>query len=405
MSSPVAHLPFLAFVRDAGDVEVLKQFVATHGWPETSVVAGDIKTAAEHLKSNPSPTTLLVEVPSAQEAPALLDALAEVCDPDTKVIIIGGINEYSFYCWLTDIGIANYMLKPLKAEALAATYVRAQTSGQAQTKVEKPPAKVITVMGTRGGTGESTIALNLAGIIAETTKKNVGLVDIDPHEGSLGLALDLEPSRGFREALEKPDRIDALFIDRVVSKPHKYLSVLSAEETLQEQVNVHEQAADALLKELRAKFDVVVLDIPRHITAFSSKCLAQADYAVLVAEPSLASLRDTLRLSDLYRDTLKIKPPIIVLNRVGLAAKHEVKLADFEKGVNAKVAASVPFAPDIFMPVGREIAALKHKAHAAVKPLYQLAQQLLPEVKSPEAKPAKSGGLFVKKTEDKDATK
>jgi pilus assembly protein CpaE len=401
MSKSQTHTPFLAFAKDAADLETLKAFAEAHQWHATCIQQGDIKTATQYLKDNAAPSLLLVEIASAAEAPALLDGLAEVCDASTKVIVIGSINEYSFYCWLTEIGISSYLLKPLTAPMLDAALAKSVEKTSGAGKTEKPLAKTIAVLGARGGVGASTVALNLAGVIAEQSKKKVALADMDAQEGTIALTLDLEPSRGFREALEKPDRVDSLFIDRVMSKPHKYLSILSAEESLQERLAIHENAASALIKEMRDKFDVVVMDIPRYLSPFGRACLAEADNVVVVAELTLASLRDTLRISDLMRESLKMKPPVIVINRKG-ATKHEMKAGDFEKGVNAQIAHSISFAPDLFMPVSTDIPALKVKTHAAVKPLYQLAEQLVPEAKSSlivkESK--KLGGLFKGKKKD-----
>ncbi len=396
-----AYLPFLAFIKDEKELATLKAFAEKRLWPETAIQSGDITTAVEHLKTNPSPEVLLVEVSTPAEASKQMDALAEVCDPDTKVIAIGSVNEYSFYCWLMDIGIFSYLLKPLTAEVLETTLAKAGDKGLPAGQA-KAPGKVIAVTGTRGGVGATTFSLNLAGAITEISKKNVALVDIDPREGSVALTLDLEPSRGFREALEKPDRIDSLFIDRVMNRHGKYLSVLSSEESLQEQFHIHDNAADALIKELKDKFDFIILDVPRTHDAFGRKCMALADQVVIVTELNLLCLRDTLRLNDLMREALKTKPPLLVASRTGLN-KHEMKISDYEKGVNADIIGKIPFAPDVYTHISSDIPSVKFKAHAAVKPLYQLVGQILPELKP--AAPAKDekGGFFKsKKKSDKD---
>ena len=386
--------PFLAFAAATHDVGALKEFATAQGWPENAVHQGDIRQATEYLKKHPSPALLLVELPSAAEANVLLDALADVCDPDTRVITIGDINEYSFYCWLMDIGISSYLLKPLTQQMLEGAYNRSlhQTAGTAGK--EKQPGKVIAVVGTRGGVGATTTAINLAAILADATNKSTALVDIDPQQGSVALALDIEPSRSLRDALEKPDRIDSLFIERVMTKPMPNLSVLSAEESLLEHIKTSEHAGELLIKELRDKFEYVVLDIPRYFNTHTRQCFQRADFVVMVAEMTLLSLRDSLRLSDLMREAYKMHPPVIIANKVGHAAKHEMKKADFEKGINHEVSYSVPYAPDIYMPISTDFPALKAKQHAAVKPLYELAAHLVPAVKKNIAKGKKGFSLF-----------
>ncbi len=228
-------------------------------------------------------------------------------------------------------------------------------------------------------------------------------MDIDPQKGSIALALDIEPSKGFREALERPDRLDSLFLERAMHKHGKHLFVLDSEETLHDRFTIHDSAADVLLKELKDNYQVIILDMPRHLNAYTRKCLAHANEVVIVTETTLAGLRDTLRLGDMLRLNYDNMPSVVVANRVGMANKHAVKDADFEKGINDKIAHKVPFAPDIYMPVGPDIAAVKAKGHSAVKPLYDLAVRLLPGISiqkgkaaapAAEKKEAKGGGFF-----------
>jgi len=392
--------PFMAFANDAADVENLKTFAASHQWAQADIHQGDIRTATEFLKSHKSPVLLMVELPSAAEAPALLDALADVCDPETKVMAIGGINEFSFYSWLTDIGIFNYMLKPLTLASLEATYQKSMQTPSGQIRPGKTPAKTIAVIGTRGGVGNSTVCLNLAGMIADMSpQKQVVLVDLDPQMGSIALSLDIEPSRGLRDAFEKPERIDSLFIDRVMSRPLKNLSILSAEEALHERVNMNENTVPVLFKELRDKFDVIIVDVPRHLEDYARQAMKLSDNIVMVTELMLLSLRDALRLGDLLRESLKVAPAIVVTNRAGAVPKQEMQVADFEKGITAKVSHRIPYAPEVFMPIGTEIPVLKMKSHASVKIYQALAEQLVPDLKQKSAEVGKKSGMFKKKPE------
>lgn len=392
--------PFLAFASDDKDIDAIKAFASAHQWPDNCVMRGDISTAAEFLKSHASPALLLVDLPSATEAPALLDALANVCDPDTKVITTGTVNEYSFYCWLMDIGIFSYLLRPLTPQTLESAWQKSVEIKQAASK-EKQPAKIFAVMGTRGGVGASTVAANIAGIIGELAQKKVALVDLHPQEGSIALMMDIEPSRGLREALERPERIDFLFIERVMHTVNKHLSVLSAEEALHDPIGISPHAADALFKELREQFDVVILDLPRYLTPFIRASLKEAEEVVLVSELTLLSLRDVLRIGDMLRDGMKMPAPMIVANRVGAMPKQETPLADFEKGINGKVLSRIGYAPEVFANISNEIPALKHKANPVMKPLYALAEALVPEAKA-EAVKAKKSLFSRKKKSDED---
>ncbi len=378
VSAPISS--FVAFASQEVDVEALKEFAHSKGLPTSDIYQGTIVNAIEFLSNNASPDLLLVEIPERNEATPLLDRLAELCDPSTNVITIGKVNEYSFYCWLLEIGIAHYMLSPIDRQILDSAFEKITASSA--TKSDKPQCKTIAVMGTRGGVGTTTVAINLAGILAEGTRKKVALVDLDPQEGSVSLALDIQPSVGLRDVLQKPDRIDSLFLDRIMNKFGKYLSVLSAEEALSDQLIINENAATPLLAELTSKYDYVVLDVPRHMNMFSRICLQSADHTLLVTELSLLSLRDTLRMQDAMREGWKAKPPLIIANRVGLAPKQEVPVADYEKGANIKIYEHISFAPDLFMQISSAIPAVEHKNQKTMQPLYKIAAVIAPQIKN-----------------------
>lgn len=375
--APTGKSPFYAFVKDAQDLDILRQFAEKQNWPAANVHEGDITTATEFLAANRPPGLLIIEVPSAQAAPEQFNKLADVCDPDTKVLAVGNINEYSFFCWLTEIGIFGYLLRPLTVQAIETAWAKA-VAPSAGGKSAKAPGKCIGVMGARGGVGATSVAVYMAALLAQDQDKKVALVDLDPQDGSVALLLDMEPSRGLREAFERPDRMDGLFLERVAQKSEHQFYVMSGEESMFERVHYHEQAAELFLKELQEKYDIIIFDLPRRAEPFFRGCLRACETVFLVAQPTLQALRDTMRLLDLFRDQLRIKPPMLVVNSVGHAPKHEMSSADFDKGINGKAEYHVPFAPDIFLTLSGTMEGLKNKQSPALKVLQQMAAMISP---------------------------
>lgn len=397
---PSAKPPFFAFVRDAADQEALRRFAHAHDWDDSSVLEGDISTASEFLGNHTSPVLLVVEIPSAEQAPALLDALANVCDPGTKVAIVGNINEYSFFCWLQEIGVFHYLLRPLNVEALESMYQKLAVPQAADGATEKEPGKVVALIGTRGGSGTTSIALLLAALIAEKTEKHVALVDADPQDGSASLLLDLEPSRGFKEAIEKPDRIDNFFLERTMVKASERLHILSGEENINEQVEYNEEAADQLIEMLREKYHLIVFDLPHTLNPFVRKTIRLADSVMVVSEQSLQGLRDAMRINEWLKEKLKIAEPVFIANKVGLEKKHEVDKEDFEKSLNAKINYQIPFSPEIFMEIANDLAVLKKTDEDGYKVLYDICKFIDPTMVSEEeeaGKGKKKGRRSLKK--------
>lgn len=366
---------FLAFVSDGESLSVLRRFALSQSWDADCIHKGDISTAAEYLHSHAGPDFLLVEVPDAESAPDLLDNLADVCDPAVRVIVTSDVDEYSFFRWLTEIGIHHYLLKPLTEEALLDA-ISATPSRQAGEPEEKL-GKLYSVIGTRGGVGASTVALNLAAAIAQHHKTPTGLLDLDAHWGTLSLMLDLEPGRGLRDALAKPDRIDGLFMERVLLKYDEHFSILSSEEPFDETIHVASGAAEALIAESRRKFAVTVADVPRDLSPSQRAYLTEADHILVVTELSLLGLRDAMRLNDLLREKLGLRRVHFVANRIGMLPKYEMKPADFEKNLGSKFYGSIPFDIEAFGKVATGELAVLHKHPSPMgKALTELADQL-----------------------------
>lgn len=363
-----ARVPFLGFVSDETSLATLRQFAASQGWGASAVHAGTIATASTFLKNHPSPDTLMVEVADVAGAPAAFDALADVCDPGVRVIVTGSINEFTFYSWLMELGISSYLLKPFTPEALENAWRKATTGGGAQA-APRAPGKLIAVVGSRGGAGATTVAANIAYILGHERKKSTAFLDLDLQGGIGALAFDIEPARGLREALEKPDRIDSLFLERVMVKLEKQFGVLSAEEPLETNIHYHDGTADTLLASVRQNYSYVIADVPRALTPLARGTLQRADQVLLITELELAALRDTLRMLDFLKDVLKAKPPVLVANRVGLSKHFEMAKGDFEKGAGIKVAAQIPFVAEAYGAIasGKMLSAVaKGPASAAI---------------------------------------
>lgn len=365
---------FRAFVPDAESLSVLQRFALSQGWNSDCIHKGTVTEAVEFLAGHPGPDFLLIDVPDAESAPELLDRLADVCDSGVRVIVTSTVDEFSFYRWLTDIGVHHYLLKPLTDEALQNAISAAPVAAEAKTE---KLGKLYSVMGTRGGAGTSTVALNLAAAIGVNHHTPTALLDLEAQWGTQSLMLDLEPGRGLREALAKPDRVDGLFMERVMLKVRENLTVLSSEEPLDEPIVIHADAAQALIGQSRRKFAVTVAELPREITPFTQEFLRASDHIVIVTELTLLGLRDAMRLSDLLKDKMQLKRVHFVASRTGLLPKHELKQVDFEKSLGTKFYGTVPFDADAYSRTATgEIEVLRKHASAMGKGLAHIADLL-----------------------------
>ena len=333
---------FLAFVGDPETFAVVDQVVGEMMLPHASIRQGGVKEAVKHLGEQRSPKLLLIDVSGSDLPLSDINSLADVCEPGVTVLAVGDRNDCGLYRDLLQHGVADYLVKPITPSLLQ----KAMLSATEQTGVISSShklGKLVAVSGTRGGVGTTTVAASVAWLIAHERRRRVALVDLDLQFGTVALSLDLEPSHGLREALENPNRIDGLFMDRVLIQHSERLFVLSAEESPDESLLLDYGAVELLMTELRNKFHYVIVDLPRSPNPCTQQVLQSATDLVLVTDLSLAGMRDTMRLTGMLPTTNASCNITLVVNRVGEHKQGEMPRAEFEKGVSRKLDLLLPF--------------------------------------------------------------
>jgi pilus assembly protein CpaE len=173
--------------------------------------------------------------------------------------------------------------------------------------------------------------------------------------GSGALLLGGKTGPGLRMALETPDRIDPLFVERAAQPVAERLHVLASEEKLNEPLQYAKGAARRLIETLRVRYNFIVLDVPFLPMPCNRELVEFAHHRVIVMDPSLASVRDTLRLLGLPNGPWQPQSPTIVLNRQGrpggltrkqiedaLKVKIDVVIPDIPKQLNESASFGEP---------------------------------------------------------------
>lgn len=307
-----------------------------------------VEMALARLRAGTAPTLLVLDLSGEVAPAAALGVVREAAGNGLKIVALGMENDIDLYRALLRAGASDYLVKPLEMKVLAASLQAALAGGAGSALAPKTPlqGRLALFFGCRGGIGTTTCALNTAWILAETFRKPTALVDLDTQFGTTALALDIDPGRGLREALERPERIDGLLIERAMIRQNERLAVLAAEESLREAANVAPEAIEILLKELCRKFEWVVAEIPRSLTASAGEAIAAASHLVIVVEPTLAGLREAIRLTSFFREE---RPPpgqvLLVDAGAGRAPRTQITRGEFEKGIGRKFDLIVPFDP------------------------------------------------------------
>jgi pilus assembly protein CpaE len=309
------------------------------------VQLGGVNAAIEHYDGQITPNLLIVETKlQGQEALDELDRLAEVCDPATKVIVVGRVNDVELYRELMRRGASEYLIAPLQPlqliEVISGLYLDPEAT---------PIGRVVAVVGARGGCGSSTLAHNIGWCVAEELHINTTIVDLDLPFGTVGLDFNDEASQGVSDALSAPERLDDVLLDRLLLKRGDHLSLFTAPAALERDYDAVPESYEAVIDAVRQSTPCVILDLPHGWAPWIRNALLAADDVVIVATPDLTSLRNAKNIIELVKNARpNDNPPRLVINQVGVPKRPEIPAKDFAETMGLDPAAIIAFDPALF---------------------------------------------------------
>lgn len=343
---PVPRISIHAFCETPDLTALLESAAVDRRLSKThlTVHMGGLAKAVDHFQGAATPNLIMVEtLDGGQELFAQLGELAEVCDPSTKVIIIGRANDIGLYRELMRQGISDYICRPRSAlqiiKSIATLYID---------PAAPPIGRTIAFVGARGGSGSSTLAHNVGWCAAEEMQSDTVILDLDLPFGTASLDFEQDPTSGLIEALGSPERLDDVLLDRLLQKHTERLSLFTAPNLLDRDYDIDDQAFETVIDVVRGAAPTIIVDVPHIWTGWSKRLLQSADQIVITATADLASFRNTKNLVDIVSGARpNDSPPLLVINQFDPKVSS-VQPAQFAEHVGLKPSVIFNWEPQLF---------------------------------------------------------
>jgi pilus assembly protein CpaE len=201
---------------------------------------------------------------------------------------------------------------------------------------------VLSVVGSRGGVGCTSLAVNIACNLAQDKANNVALVDLDLALGDADVALDLIPDYTLADVAMNIDRLDMTFLRRSLCKHASGLSLLPHPVQMEDIGLIHEDHLARVINLLRASYSRLVLDLSKRFTPTDLTAMRMSDTIILVAQLELTSLRNAVRMLHTLGNEDGLKDKVkVVINRVG-SDDCDITLAKAEETIGRPIYWQVP---------------------------------------------------------------
>jgi pilus assembly protein CpaE len=203
--------------------------------------------------------------------------------------------------------------------------------------------RLIGLLGSSGGSGTSTLAVNLAGVLARDAGR-CALIDLKPGVGDLAALLDLKPTHNLADLCINVGRMDRAMFESALVAHASGVHLLAPPQMYEDIRLVTAPGVNKTLHLARDAFRFTVVDLEDCYHEEQVTVLRQADFILLVFRLDFTSLRSTKRiLENLEQAGIDGERVRLVINRYGQA--KELPQAQAEEALGRKIPYLVPDDP------------------------------------------------------------
>jgi pilus assembly protein CpaE len=267
-------------------VSMPQQLLLSTLQPDTEIPKGQIEQAS----------LLVVEIkPDLAGSRERFQALRHLY-PDLPVIAAIRNADLTLVRTLVKEGVRDIVGLPLSHSELAKIVSEVCQELESRSSVDVHQGQLVSVLKSIGGVGATTVATHLASELAgRGGARGVCLIDLDLQFGDAAAYLGLSAQLSVADLLAAGARIDGELIKSVASKTDNGLNVIAAPVDIVPIESVNADQIMRIIELARAEYDHVILDLPTNWTNWTLSLVAISDAIFLVAELSVASLRQAKR--------------------------------------------------------------------------------------------------------------
>ena len=238
-------------------------------------------------------------------------------------------------------GCSEYLVKPLDLDQLVEALARVGGRKE-KDKREQATGQLLALLGAKGGSGVTTLAIHLAAILAQLHQQKTLLVDLHSDLGDASLYLGLKKhAYHFFDLADNTHRLDSELLQGFLAHHPSGLEVLTAPEGFDVPRHVSGEDIAHTLSFLRGRYEYVVVDCHPGLDDQNVAVIDQADQLYLVAQPEIPALRNVARYIDqLSRFQYPPDKIRVVINRH--SKKSPINDAAIEKAIRKNIHWRVP---------------------------------------------------------------
>jgi len=331
---------------------------------DASAVNGGVSEAIAAYKEVSSPDLLIIQTDEVNDAfTGALGELSAHCDEGTAAIIIGPENDVYLYRKLIEMGISDYLVRPIKPEMMADVISKALVE-----RLGVSDSKLIAFIGAKGGVGTSSLTQLAALITSHKLRQQTLLMDGAGGWSPFSVGIGFDPAGTLHEIVRSVEGKNVDALKRMFYEESDKLTILASGADAMLDPSVTGTQFETLLDALMVKSPLVFVDASCSNSAVQKAVVSRASQIVIVSEPTVTSLRFCRGLIKEISDIRggETDSVSLIVNKQGLSKTHEVPTKDMAEALDFKPDVVLPYLPEIFLKNESDLQAIIKDASAEV---------------------------------------
>ncbi|PCJ00111.1 MAG: type II secretion protein ATPase [Alphaproteobacteria bacterium] len=393
----------LVFSKDSDTLDSAKALLDDWRFARVNVnaIEGGVEEAITTFESEGATEIIIIQTDEIDDSfTERLGELSNYCDEGTAAIIIGPVNDVYLYRQLIEMGVSDYLVRPIKVEILKDVIAKALIQ-----RLGVSDSRLIAFVGAKGGVGTSSMAQICAWLAADNMENKTLLIDAAGGWSPLSVGIGFDPSASLPEIARAVEAQNEDALERMFFEASDKLTILASGSDAMLDPSVSAAQYEAVLDNLMVKSPVVMVDLSGAESSVKKAVLSRAHEIIMVATPTVTSLRFCRSLLKEISDIRggETGGVSLVVNQAGLAKTYEVSLSDIGEALEFPPSACVPYVPSVFLKYESDIKGVITDKDASVF-IGELASMLQKSISNnvsttdqPEESSGFLGGLFSRK--------
>lgn len=275
---------------------------------------------------------MIVVVLSPNPEPALTAVREMHAMLSTHILVIGPGTDPQLILRALREGASQYVDEAETLHEIATSLKRLSLDTPRQSE----PGRLITVLGPSGGSGGSTLSVNLAAALASKYER-CALFDLKLETGDLATLLDIEPEHTIADFCRNMPRMDQVMFAQCFARHKCGIHLLASPNHYSEVEDVTARGVRKALSMARSQFPFVIVDLDHSYRGPHAQALFQADVVILVMQLDFTSLRQSRRvLNYLHEVGIERNRIQLVVNRYRRPKELPVSEVEETLGLNVR---------------------------------------------------------------------